>query len=170
MNKFLLAGMAAATVLASAPASAVDFTFAFTSSGGDVASGRMSTTKSGRYYIINAIRGTINGNAITGLSDYASADQKMKVGIVPHSTSHFTLYGVSFADDHGTQYNLNNYPTFVDDFLISSANGSSDAPQSYDVAFSVAAVPEPAVWGMMIAGFGTIGFAKRRRRLVARSI
>lgn len=31
---------------------------------------------------------------------------------------------------------------------------------------SAMAVPEPAVWGMMIAGFGVIGFQARRRRKV----
>lgn len=31
---------------------------------------------------------------------------------------------------------------------------------------SVTAVPEPAVWGMMIAGFGVVGFSSRRRRSI----
>lgn len=35
-----------------------------------------------------------------------------------------------------------------------------------DVAFG-GAVPEPAVWGMMIAGFGLVGVASRRRRTVS---
>lgn len=30
---------------------------------------------------------------------------------------------------------------------------------------SVTAVPEPATWGLMIAGFGMVGFAARRRRI-----
>jgi len=29
---------------------------------------------------------------------------------------------------------------------------------------AIAAVPEPAVWGMMMAGFGLVGVASRRRR------
>lgn len=34
-------------------------------------------------------------------------------------------------------------------------------------AFTVAlGVPEPAAWGLMIAGFGVVGFASRRRRSV----
>lgn len=32
---------------------------------------------------------------------------------------------------------------------------------------SVAVVPEPATWGMMLTGFGAIGFAMRRRRTAA---
>jgi hypothetical protein len=30
---------------------------------------------------------------------------------------------------------------------------------------SVAAIPEPATWGLMIVGFGMVGFASRRRRI-----
>lgn len=33
-----------------------------------------------------------------------------------------------------------------------------------EVRFNVAAVPEPGTWGMMLMGFGTIGFVMRRRR------
>lgn len=38
-----------------------------------------------------------------------------------------------------------------------------------DMAFTAVfdAVPEPATWAMMIAGFGMVGFAARRRRLIA---
>lgn len=31
--------------------------------------------------------------------------------------------------------------------------------------FAAAAVPEPATWAMLVAGFGLVGFATRRRRL-----
>jgi hypothetical protein len=30
---------------------------------------------------------------------------------------------------------------------------------------SYAAIPEPATWGMMLLGFGAIGFASRRRQM-----
>lgn len=33
-----------------------------------------------------------------------------------------------------------------------------------NVAFTAAAVPEPATWAMMLFGFGAVGFAMRRRR------
>jgi hypothetical protein len=33
-----------------------------------------------------------------------------------------------------------------------------------NVAFTAAAVPEPATWGMMLLGFGAVGFAMRRRK------
>ena len=33
-----------------------------------------------------------------------------------------------------------------------------------NVAFTAQAVPEPATWGMMLMGFGVVGFAMRRRK------
>ncbi len=39
-----------------------------------------------------------------------------------------------------------------------------DATQEVTLDVSVAAVPEPATWGMMVLGFGAAGVALRRRR------
>lgn len=44
-------------------------------------------------------------------------------------------------------------------------DGSTSSPGgSYTGNVTAAAVPEPATWAMMLAGFGAIGFAMRRRR------
>lgn len=40
---------------------------------------------------------------------------------------------------------------------------SNNADNSGEIAFSISAVPEPATWGMMLAGFGIVGFGLRRR-------
>jgi hypothetical protein len=42
--------------------------------------------------------------------------------------------------------------------------GSTAADFAIDRVYAVAAVPEPAAWGMMIGGFGLAGMAVRRRR------
>ena len=42
--------------------------------------------------------------------------------------------------------------------------GSTAADFAIDRVYAVAAVPEPAAWGMMIGGFGLVGMAIRRRR------
>jgi len=42
--------------------------------------------------------------------------------------------------------------------------GSTAADFAIDRVYAVAAVPEPAAWGMMIGGFGLAGMAIRRRR------
>jgi len=45
------------------------------------------------------------------------------------------------------------------------ANGSVDTVSQIRIGQAVAAaVPEPATWGMMLLGFGAIGFAMRRKR------
>jgi len=36
-------------------------------------------------------------------------------------------------------------------------------------SISVAAVPEPATWAMMLLGFGAIGFTMRRRKDLPRA-
>jgi hypothetical protein len=43
--------------------------------------------------------------------------------------------------------------------------GSQGGSYTGKFDFSTAAVPEPAAWGMMIAGFGLVGAAMRRRTL-----
>lgn len=42
--------------------------------------------------------------------------------------------------------------------------GTRGMNTSYQGGIAFAAVPEPATWGMMLMGFGAIGFAMRRRR------
>ena len=49
-----------------------------------------------------------------------------------------------------------------------SAGVTSNAPSGFRV--SVAAVPEPATWAMMLAGFGLLGAGMRRRRLVEKGL
>lgn len=39
--------------------------------------------------------------------------------------------------------------------------------QRLDIAFTAGAIPEPATWAMLIAGFGLVGASLRRRRAVA---
>jgi len=46
--------------------------------------------------------------------------------------------------------------------INTSVTGQSDAWGIDNVSFN--AVPEPATWAMLIAGFSMIGFSARRRR------
>ncbi|QXQ08582.1 PEPxxWA-CTERM sorting domain-containing protein [Sphingosinicellaceae bacterium] len=43
----------------------------------------------------------------------------------------------------------------------------SDVSRSVFDARAFAAVPEPASWTLMVAGFGLVGFIRRRRTVVA---
>ncbi|CAM3088782.1 hypothetical protein SPAN111604_02910 [Sphingomonas antarctica] len=49
---------------------------------------------------------------------------------------------------------------------LSSFRATATGSFSSDPAPIINAVPEPAVWGMMIAGFGVVGFQSRRRRSI----
>lgn len=55
-------------------------------------------------------------------------------------------------------YNVTSGPKLVGLTFTSSSNSFE-----FDNLAVPAAVPEPAVWGMMIAGFGLVGMASRRR-------
>ena len=55
--------------------------------------------------------------------------------------------------------------------LAFAAIGTSDSLGGYlDSISLVSAVPEPSAWGMMLLGFGAIGFAMRRRRSERRGL
>jgi hypothetical protein len=47
-----------------------------------------------------------------------------------------------------------------------SVKGTSTGTASYTGDFTLAGVPEPATWGLMILGFGAVGGAMRRRQAV----
>lgn len=55
------------------------------------------------------------------------------------------------------------YSVLAGDPLISSITFSSTS-NSMEIDDLATAVPEPATWAMMIAGFGAVGFSMRRRR------
>lgn len=57
-------------------------------------------------------------------------------------------------------------PSFTTDRLRFRATGG-DLYYSVSELQAFAVVPEPATWAMMIAGFGLVGFAMRRRRPAA---
>ena len=146
-----------ASVAFSVPAQAAQYIFDFTSSGGDI--GHVNVFVTGT--TVTSATGVIDGNALTGLSSYAAADQQLFVA----GPNHFTTGGLSFLDILGTSYNLTNYPDGLDHITnsIMDPAGTGTPTPFVITSFSISAVPEPATWAMMIAGFGMIGFAARRR-------
>ena len=63
-----------------------------------------------------------------------------------------------------TGYFFGNFSTTSgDQFALTSSSGTQFSAQ-------LAAVPEPATWGMMILGFGAMGFAMRRRAKVRTNV
>lgn len=116
--------------------------------------------------VATSIFGTRNGVAVTGLSPYAAATQTIT------STFPFTDFGgLSYSTADGINYNI--YADTTGDFELNSVlnpggNPSGDAPIT--AAVTIAAVPETATWAMMLAGFGMIGFAARRRTSVTTAV
>ncbi len=103
-----------------------------------------------------------------------------------HDASYYQLtFGLASLTPYNPAQNAVNYivgglpayqPSHVYNFLLNTGTTTpsqlhfgvgdgvfSDNGGSFTVALGV---PEPAMWGMMIAGFGMIGFASRRRRSV----
>lgn len=74
----------------------------------------------------------------------------------------------NFTPDPSESNNRNNIPlvgpgTFT--LSISGTPASQNAALGGTLAFrSVAAVPEPGTWALMLLGFGAVGFSMRRRR------
>lgn len=171
-------------LLVSLTASAATYTFTFASynsAGVKVDTGLLSfdTLNSGK---IKTVTGNINGAAITGLSPYASADNKF---VTPtNATPYFaTLGGISFATT-GATYNIARFTTnglsmsiadSVTDpigygtfnrglnFTLVSNNGLNFSTITYP-DFNVASVPEPKTYALMLLGLGLITFTAQRRK------
>jgi hypothetical protein len=72
------------------------------------------------------------------------------------STAKFSSGGFSYSEI-GRRYSAQ-FSGEITGFSVRSANG----PGEVNVFFS--AIPEPATWAMMLAGFGVVGIGLRRRR------
>lgn len=124
----------------------------------------------------NAYSGTITGTNTFGTGNtFLTPDSVtgLPVGFnVQNAFPRFLLvpFGYQSGDDLGTSTATYKNKT-LDDFGLIAGNsytwtwGAGSNQDSFTVNILAAAgVPEPATWGMMIAGFGMIGGAMRRRR------
>ena len=161
--KTLALGAAVAASLAATQASAAPFYINYT---GTSLSTNVSFTAhltgNETNGVATSISGDRNGVAVTGLSSYAGATQHV-TGTFPYTD----FGGISFTTFDGNSYNFyisgngNNY-----ELTLSPTNqdGHEDFDAQIDPLSVSAAVPEPATWGLMLAGFGMIGFSLRSRK------
>lgn len=91
------------------------------------------------------------------------------------STGNAFLGGSSFTAD-GRVYNLASFSfrrylgDAVSQFVGTPGGDPNDYAGNFHIDSSVAAVPEPATWAMMIFGIGAVGFGLRRRSAVRTAV
>lgn len=168
---------AGALAFAAAPASAADFTFDFSGTGffGGALNGTGTLTTNGTSFVnpingytaqtITGITGTFNGSAITGLSGVFGANN------LYYLTEPFFVdgNGLGFTTTAGISANL--FITNDTSYRVNTQGaGLLTGLVTASSAAATAAVPEPATWGMMILGFGLMGYAMRRRAMVRTSV
>jgi hypothetical protein len=173
--RHVLIGAAFVALQASA-ASAATLDWSYTGPGISGGGTLTATTTDDITYFVSAVSGTANGQTIAGISAYDGPDQK----VFPVSPTQVTTFGFSFSVGDGTQsYNL-----YEDDGLFDPSSpffcgaeycllgpgdtvtgGAGDPVAALDsFTVSIASVPEPATWAMMLVGFGGLGAAMRASR------
>lgn len=116
-----------------------------------------ATLNSGIIWATNGSLGPTFANANGGQKTFAD-------WISANSNSTLTVTGMSIG--FGSGWN-GSFAGAIDNVKIGFANGPTG---NYDFQVDAeAAVPEPATWAMMIAGFGVTGVSMRRRKTSPRS-
>ena len=114
-----------------------------------------------------AIDGNTGGNFYTDTIYHpagSSSSEFLEISFAPASLSSLTIFGRT---DCCSQRDMYNVQIFAGSNLLYSGvlNADNDL-HSASVSFG-SAVPEPTTWSMLIAGFGLVGAAARRRRTLA---
>ena len=179
MKNLLRAACALAAIVAPsvADAAAFDFTFSFEQVVGGVPQGSIYTAAGsfeadqvfGGLYVVGDTTGTITNNFNSDVADIRFANSV----VVPFAPASFVLSGGEpVLVDIGF-----NFFKFTANYAkdVVSIGGSIEAfgpltTVSITPKAVAPAVPEPATWALMIAGFGAVGYAMRRRTRVSFAI
>jgi hypothetical protein len=166
LNSIMVAACVAA-LAGTAHAGTYDFSYSSVSGPMESGSGVFTTgsVETSGYFDVLSITGTAETSdgatsAITGLSSYASSDNRY-YPVAPA----VDFSGLSFALASGVAVNL-----YSDDgaYLATDTifDPTGDSPVSGDavIDLTITAVPEPGAWMLMLAGFAGLGLALRRRR------
>lgn len=174
MNQ-LAAGVAVAVLAFAGSASAAVHVLNYVSSGGTPMTGHfvittLDTLNAASGYDITGISGDIDGDMITSLTlnpnqpfTATSADGLFNYDDVWFSgMPHLSNGGVLGTLMSGLEFNF--FSDNADTYELYLADGRTYTANSIGTAFG--AVPEPATWALMIAGFGLAGMSLRRRQLI----
>lgn len=165
--KSLILGLVAAAALAAPAFADVDYRFSYRADGGasgyEFGSGvlTLGDDQSG-YEEVLSISGEANGSAITGLSDYAGANN-----MVFDSGPLVDQGGISVSTASGVDYNFYSLDGVYKVLASTTTPYAWDSNASDVICFDVqpvAACPEPSTWLLMLAGVGGIGLAFRQAK------
>jgi hypothetical protein len=181
MKTLLLAAAAAAAILASTPASAAQLLFTITNVGGENRgdySFQLDTDRNPSIVLADSVRyqpltvtyanvpGQGSGTISTGVTFFAPIQQGgLMLGFLPFGN--FRLINTALIEN--TSFNpaapLSSVrPSFRLGTFAISTTPQNNGPRPFDnYRITIAAVPEPASWAMMLMGFGALGVAVRRR-------
>lgn len=172
-NKMLAAAIAAGSMALAGPASAGEFIINFSTNQplfGSAQSGNarittadtLSTSPLGLMgYKILSITGMLGTSAINGLSGFQGSDNYFYT-----SGSFVDGSGLGFTTVGGTSASLY-FASVAQRYQLTTVSPFSSG---YVTATATPAVPEPATWGMLLIGFGSVGFALRRRKARAATV
>lgn len=123
------------------------------------------------YYVQGGAAATLTGQQFNSMSLYiGSLDDYNSITFYYKGALVGSWSGADFAPANGDQGSAATNRRFTFDFGGGRADKVVFASSSNSFEFdniAVSAVPEPGVWALMIAGFGMMGAALRRRRTVA---
>jgi hypothetical protein len=181
----LAAGLAAATVLAAGHAQATTWVLDYSATNGGTPTEASLTLQTSDTldaaggYDITSITGQVDGEAITGMITnpsqpfpaYSSDGMFIFDNVFfANNSPVLSNPGLFFSGASGDEYNLfSDSSTVYELYKATSGVGyqaNSVGVLAYRDPPSIigGAVPEPAVWTMMILGFGAMGAVLRRRR------
>lgn len=184
MKKLFLAATAAIAIAAAAPADAATLIFTITNVGGDDRgdfSFTLDTTRAPDIVLSDSVRytsgiqvtyrdvpGVGNGTLSTGLTVFTSRQQGgLMLGALPFGN--FRVINTTLITNTSFNSSLprsQNLPVFRLGTFDISTTAQNSGPRPFDnYRITIAEVPEPATWAMMVIGFGAAGYGLRRRRV-----
>jgi len=156
---FLSAVCAAAALAASTSAQAAPYRFVLTGTNTIKfvldSSPTPTASSLGNYFQISGVTGTVDNVANTfelGFGGVALLPSNFQLSNSTYTISIFSTGDILFTGTEAA-------PTFK----LGTFNLVSQLPGVSDYSLTISAVPEPASWAMLLAGFGALGMAARRR-------